>query len=449
MKKRLFKIFAAILLLSTAYGIYYLNSLMPIITGYSAKYLCSAVFISHRDPQKVEALDLHFSFIRYVSNTVDYKGKSVTSSFLWGKSKAIFREGFGSVLVKDSSETVLRSKKFPMQVKQKFNPDTIPWPMGNIVPDVNTGIDRKALAGISRKLMVERGYGGNAFAFMVIHKGVPVAEQYQPEFGPKTRFLSWSMAKSFTGALVGIMVKNGLLSPDQKMNIPEWRSDLRAGITLRNLLQMESGLAWNEEYGNRSDVTVMLHEYADFGSFALNKKPEHPPGSFWYYSSGTPNIVTRIMRNTIHADSVYYSFPQTALFDKIGIYDAIFETDESGTFAGSSYLYATLRDYGRFGLLYLRDGVFNGERILPEGWVNFSTTPSPHSKGSYGAYFWLNRDRKSNSIPADMYYANGHDGQRIFIIPSRDLVIVVVGYSPGTSGKMNFGQLIRDILATL
>ena len=446
MKKRFLLLLTVLFLAGVLWGISYLNSLMPIITGYPAKYLCSAVFISNRDARNVESLDLNFSLIKYVRNEINYRDKSVISSFLWGKSKAIYREGFGSVLLQGTDEIPLKKQQFPVVPRFSVNQDTIPWPMGNVIPDSNTGINKAALQRIKTGLIDENSYQGNAFGFLVLHKGIPVIEGYKPGFNEKTRFLSWSIAKSFTNALVGIMVKKGHLSLDRYTEITDWQSDARNKITLHNLLQMESGLEWNEDYGNRSDVTLMLYNNPDFAGFALKKRLLHPPGTFWYYSSGTANIVNMIIRRCFNSDSAYYVFAPQQLFNKTGMPEALFETDPAGIIAGSSYVYATARDYGRFGLLYLRDGMFNGERILPEGWVKYSTTPAKHSKGAYGAFFWLNRGRIYPDAPDDMFFCNGHDGQRIFIIPSKDLVVVVLGYSPKPENEMDFNRLLKDII---
>ncbi len=427
----------------------YLNSLLPIITGYAAKNLCSAVFVSGRMPKDVEALDLNFSFIRYTRNSVDYAGKSVTSHFLWSKSKAIYREGFGTTLLRDVPEQSLRRIKYPAGARPSYMQDTVTWPMGDLLRDTATGIDMAALQEISRKLIVENAYRGNAFAFMVLHKGIPVAEEYKPQFSRHTRFLSWSMAKSFTNALMGILVRQGRIDINKPAGIETWKNDDRSKITPGDLMHMQSGLKWNEDYGNRSDVTVMLHCESDMGSFASEKPLAHPSGTFWHYSSGTANIVSSLIRSTFGNDSVYYSFVHSQLFNRAGMPDAVFEVDPSGTLVGSSYLYATARDYARFGLLYQNDGVFNGERILPEGWVRYCTTAVPSSNGAYGSLFWLNQGKRLPSVPVDTYSCEGHDGQGIYIIPSKQLVVVVLGYSPRSVGGMDFDRLLKDILSTL
>lgn len=448
-KNRIFWSITAVLLIGLAYGVFYINSLLPIITGYPAKYLCSAVFVSNRAQADVEALDLHFSFIKYTKNKVDYQDSSVTSSFLWGKSKAIYRKGFGATLLRGTDEATLRKIKFPKFTSANYNQDTIAWPLGNILPDTISGVDKAKLGQVTQKLMVEKGYNGNAFAFMVIHKGIPVAESYQPEFSAKTRFQSWSMAKSFTNTLAGIMVKDGKLDINQPINIPEWQADDRKQITYKNLMYAESGLLWNEDYGNRSDVTVMLYCKNDFARFVFGQPLEAPVGTKWNYSSGNPNVVTYQIRQTIGNDQEYYKFPYTRLFNKIGMPDAVFEVDASGTFVGSSYIYATARDFARYGLMLLHDGVFNGERTLPEGWVSYSTAPNKQSKGEYGSLFWLNKSKKYPSAPDDMFWCQGYDGQRIFIIPSKDLIVVILGFSHKPNHVMDCDALLGDILKTI
>jgi len=445
-KKRILYGFFTILVIALLSGLIYFNSLLPIITGYAAKNLCSAIFISGREQSDVEAVDLNFSFIKKNKNTVNFEDRSVTSRFLWGKSKAIFRDGFGVTLLRDVPEETLRKVKFPSGTDPGYDQDTIKWPLGNVLPDSLTGINMDRLNEISTKVINGDTYNGNIFAFLVMHKGVPVVERYKPQFNEKTRFISWSMAKSFTNALVGIMVKQGKIDIDQPVELEEWQNDDRRTITIKDLMQMRSGLKWNEDYGNKSDVTVMLHCEPDMGQYALEQKLDYPVGTHWYYSSGTTNIMCDIIQKEINNDSIYYTFAEDELFNRIGMPDAVLETDPSGSWVGSSYLYATARDYARFALLYLNDGVFNGERILPEGWVEYCTTESPGSEGKYGAFFWLNRSKRIRSAPEDMFSCNGHDGQYIFMIPSKDLAIVILGYSPE---GIDLDKLLGDVIGTL
>jgi CubicO group peptidase (beta-lactamase class C family) len=429
-------------------GSVYISSLLPIITGYAAKNLCSDVFVSGRKADSVEAVDLNFSFIRFTKNDVNYDEKSVTSHFLWGKSTAVYREGFGATLLRGIEKESLGKIRYPSGVNPGYSQDTIAWPLGNIVPDTDTGIDRVKLGEISNKLIKDNAYKGNAFAFIVLHKGIPVVEAYKSQFNRQTRFLSWSMAKSFTNALVGVLVGEGKMDINKPADIDEWKGDDRSKITLNDLMQMQSGLKWNEDYGSRSDVNIMLFCKSNMSNFAADHTLEHPAGTYWYYSSGTANIVSYLIRKQFPDDSSYYSFANRQFFNKTGMPDAVFEVDASGTRIGSSYLYATALDYARFGLLYENDGVFNGERILPEGWVKYTTTAASGSKNGYGAFFWLNKAKKFPSAPEDMYMCEGHDGQQIFILPTRELVVVVLGYSPMPVG-MDCDRLLKDILGTL
>jgi CubicO group peptidase (beta-lactamase class C family) len=445
-KKRVLYGFSAFIFVALISGLIYFNSLLPIITGYAAKNLCSAVFVSGRQQDEVEAMDLNFSFIKFTKNKVDMADKSVTSKYLWGSSKAIYRNGFGVTLLRDVKEEDLRKIRFPSGTDPDYNQDSIKWPLGNIIPDTSTGIDLQKLRSISEKVINDNAYRGNIYAFLVMHKGIPVVESYKSQFNKWTRFLSWSMAKSFTNALVGILVRQGKLDVDQPAGIQEWKNDERKSITLKDLLHMQSGLKWNEDYGARSDVTVMLHCEKDMGRYAMERKAINSPGTRWYYSSGTTNIVSDIIHQTIGNDSLYYSFAEKELFNRIGIPDAILEVDPSGSWVGSSYLYATARDYARFALLYLNDGIFNGERILPEGWVDFSTTAASESDGRYGAFFWLNRSKRIKTAPEDMFSCNGHDGQYIFMIPSKELAVVILGYSPD---GIDLDNLLGDVLSTL
>lgn len=435
MKKTL-RIIGVLLVAALLGGCIYLNGLMSIITGYAAKNLASAVFVSGRDAEEVEALDLNFSFIRYNRNKVDYENKTVTSRFLWGTSTAVYREGCGVTLLRGADADDLRKQSYPLPVETTLS---APIPMGD-------SSLRTKLEPIAKALVEDRAYNGHPFAFVVLHQGKSVAERYDEGIDADTKLLSWSMAKSFTNALVGIMVGDGLVDINTPLDIPEWQNDDRKKITLNDLLQMQSGLEWNEDYGARSDVNLMLHREQDMGQFALDKPLEHEPGTFWYYSSGSTNIVMRYLRGKFASDEAFLSYIRTRLFAPLGIRNAVFEQDMSGTPVGSSYLYVTARDYARFGQLYLNEGCVDSLRILPEGWVEYTATPASDSKDGYGAFFWLNKGGELPDAPEDMFYCKGHDGQRIFIIPSKELVVVILSYSPAPDHAIDFNALLKDII---
>ncbi|MEE4116059.1 MAG: serine hydrolase [Marinilabiliaceae bacterium] len=445
--KKTVKIIIVVLILILGAATIYLNSLLDIITGYAAKNLASGVFVSGRTQEDMESTDLNFSFIAFTKNKVNIQDMSVSSRFLWGKSTAIYRDKFGVTLLRDISDSDLRNVSYPGIPEPGYDGDTLDWPKGDIINAADSDIDHEALNMISDSLIEYDSYGGSAYAFMVLHRGEPVAEAYKKRFNSKTRFLSWSMAKSVVNAMIGIMTKEGLVDINSAAGIEAWEKDKRSEITLNNLMQMQSGLHWNEDYGNRSDITVMLHEAYDFAEFAYSQELDYDPGSHWYYSSGTTNIVSYLLRQKFKSDDDYYAFPQRDLFYRIGITDAVFECDPSGTIVGSSYLYMTARDYARFALLYEQDGIFCGDTLFPRGWVDYTVAEAEASGGEYGSFFWLNRSGELPSAPRDMYMCVGHDGQRIFILPSRDLIIVVLGYSP--DGSMDFDRLVKDILDTI
>lgn len=438
MKKAL-RFIGVLLLAAILGGCFYLNSLMSIITGYAAKNLASAVFVSGRDAKDVEALDLNFSFIRFNRNTVDYENKTVTSRFLWGKATAAYREGYGVTLLRGVKAEELRQHAFPLLVETA---PLEPLALGD-------SAIRARLELIAEALVDNHAYNGNPFAFMALHKGEVVAERYDKGIRSDMKLLSWSMAKSFTNAITGIMAGDGLVDINAPMDISEWQNDDRKNITLNDLLQMQSGLEWNEDYGARSDVNLMLHREQDMGLFALSKPLEHEPGSYWYYSSGSTNIVMRYLRSRFSSEEEFLAYIRSRLFAPLDIRNAVFEQDMSGTPIGSSYIYITTSDFARFGQLYLEDGCIDTLRVLPQGWVDYTATPASDSKGNYGAFFWLNQGKELPDVPEDMFYCKGHDGQRIFIIPSKDLVVVILGYSPLPDHVIDFNALLKDIIDNL
>jgi CubicO group peptidase (beta-lactamase class C family) len=295
------------------------------------------------------------------------------------------------------------------------------------------------------KAMAEALKEGNTRAIVVAYDSLFMAEMYAEGFDKNTPLLGWSMTKSVTNALVGILVKDGKLDIDAPAPLEAWKNDERKNITLRSLLHMTSGLEWEENYSDISDATVMLYMKGDISGYALNKPAAFPPDSVWYYSSGTTNIISRIIRNTINDDVIYWGFPRDALFNRIGMRTAVMETDAEGTFVGSSYCFASGRDWTRFGLLYLFDGVWNGDTVLPPGWVEFTREQAPHSGGKYGAQFWLNKSgHEIPDAPEDVFFADGYHGQRVYIIPSKRLVIVRLGESK--KGEFDYNKFVTSVL---
>jgi len=431
-------------------------------TGYKAKLLASAIFVSGRPEKDVLGSDLALRPLEMITARVDHAAGSVTTRlFGLAPSKVFCRPGLGCTLVRDLDEEGTRT-----QLVYAWPPArdaaSRPWPAGDGPSQAKlpAEVDGKQLAAVLDDAFSEPTQAGAGLrgtrAVVVVYRGRIIGERYAKGFDASMPLLGWSMTKSVTHALVGIRVRQGKLDIHAPAPVPEWQSegDPRGAITTDMLLRMSSGLEFHESYDEyTSDVVQMLYCNGDTAGFAAAKPLAHKPDTYWQYSSGTTNIVSRILRSTFGRDQgTYLRFPRAELFGKIGMRSAILEPDASGTFIGSSYLYASARDWARFGLLYLNDGVWKGERILPEGWVKYATTPTPMApSGRYGAHWWLNAgtpgdpsDRAWPDLPADAYDAEGFEDQFLMIIPSRDVVIVRLGLSrPESTFSIN------DFAATL
>ena len=439
--KRTKYIILIVLVLGIGYGAKYLLDRAPIFTGFSAKMVGSWVFMTNRTQASVEAHELNSFFLSLSKNIVNKKDQSVTGSFVGtAKQKAIYREGLGCTLLADGDEATVRKQKL-IQEKLPENPDTIAWPFGDRLPKG----DSVKVNRIKLKVALDSAFNrGNTRAVVICYDTSFVTEKYLKGFSKRTRLLGWSMSKSVTSSMVGVLVKEGKLDVNAPAPVKEWQNDNRKNITLNSMLRMSSGLEWVEDYTDISDATIMLYQKSDMGGFALNKPAKYPPDSVWYYSSGTTNILSLIIRRQFKNDQDYWKFPRKAIFNKLGMKSVVFETDASGTFVGSSYIFATARDWARYGLFYLHDGVARGERILPEGWVDYTTTPTKGSNGEYGAQFWL-QPKELPDAPKDTYFCDGYHGQRVYIIPSKKLVIVRFGLNGhGEFDYNNFVKLVLD-----
>ena len=200
---------------------------------------------------------------------------------------------------------------------------------------------------------------------------------------------------------------------------------------------MSSGLAWEEDYTRISDVTQMLFKAEDMSKAQAGKELLFTPGTHFYYSSGTSNLLSGLLKKEFRDLQEYLDFPYHALIDRIGMNSMILETDAAGNYVGSSYSWATARDWAKFGLLYLHRGNWNGDRIFAEDWATYVSTPATDSQGTYGGHFWLNASGNMPDVPADTYYADGYQGQRVYIIPSKDQVIVRLGLTNGPHFDFN------------
>ena len=456
MKKLFTRVLVFILLLGLGYGIYYCWVSFPIISGYSAKNMASDVFVGGRTEATVKAEELGSFPLSLASCTIDYKDSTVTASVLgFARKKAIYRRGLGCTLINGITEKEVRNQAFQMPALSHPDMDSVLWPMGDKVTDTISTIDRvKLLAAIDAAFSEPiNGKKIRTRAVVVVYKGQLVGEKYAPGYTRNSRMLSWSMAKSVTSALIGILVRERKLKVENLAPVPEWSAaaDPRHAITLEDLLHQASGLQFEENYTKACNVTNMLYKEGDMAAYATSQPLQNKPGTVFNYTSGNINIVSRIIRGTV-GEEQYHSFPARALFSKIGMYSAVFEPDASGTFVGSSYIYATAHDWARFGMLYYNKGRWNGEQILPENWVRKTVTPfEGDPEKHYGYLFWLNGFEKEHpskrlypEVPGDMYYAGGYGGQKIFIIPSKNLVVVRLGLN-----VMDENKLLKEIIAAL
>jgi CubicO group peptidase (beta-lactamase class C family) len=436
---------AVLLVTGLGYGAYVLSQLAPIGAAYAAKVLCSSVFVSGRPIGDVIREDLmadNHPLLQLIQPAADTNRRIATATFLgMAEREARYRPGLGCTIVVGAIPAIPAEPvgagviSAPPSAASDADKLSASAPAKNVdLAKLQAAIDWAFAEPDPARLRRSR-------AVVVIQAGHIVAERYAPGFSADTPLLGWSMTKTVTGVLVGTLVKAGKLSLEQKSLVPEWRvpGDPRAGITLDQLLRMTSGLRFTENYGDPlEDVALMLFARANGAAYAIDKPLEVPPGTRWQYSSGTTNILSRIIRDAVGGtEQDYLAFPRQALFDRIGMRGAVIEPDSSGTLVTSSFMYATARDWGRLGQLLLQDGVWNGERILPQGWVRYMATLTPLSKRKdFGAHLWVKVPPPFDSVvtprpqlPADTFHAVGHEGQFVSVIPSRQLVVVRLGLS--------------------
>ena len=284
---------------------------------------------------------------------------------------------------------------------------------------------------------------------VVVYNNVLIGESYLEGYDEDTKFHGWSMTKSVTGAMAGALVDEGRLDIKAPAAISQWAGDERKDITVENILHMSSGLDWVENYFTISEATVMLMQSDDMFSSVVNSKAIHEPGSYWNYSSGDANLLSGLIRKAIGNDDEYHGYAYSRLFHRIGMLNTVVETDASGLFVASSFSYGSTRDWARFGLLFLNNGIFEGDTVISPGWVEYMKTGAPASDGTYAGTFWLREPNPENAlkdIPDDVFFADGFLGQRVYMIPSKNLVVVRMGYS---LSNFSVNDFLRDVISTL
>jgi len=407
--------------------------------GSYAKVLCSAVFGSRRAPdeafQNSGRILLDEEYYEAVDYSIDFDAKKVSVTI--GDSvlrSASFYGDQGCIL---DSPGGLKFK--PVKVPSSL-PDasTMDWPMGDNPSKISEEYSQKLLEKAKSEAFDPRALTA---AFLVIHKGEIIIEHYDQGVDKNIQLESWSMGKSLTATLIGRLIKQGKLSLDQKAPVKEWsrEGDPRGEITIRDLMQMSSGLRFSSHRDPEVKVPIaqldhmyIYTEAINVFDFVVNRPLEFVPGTEGRYRNCDPITLGYILRNAVESDGRnYWKWPQEELFDKIGIRKQLMETDPYGNFIMSGYDYGTARNWGRLGMLYLNGGVWQGERLLPEGFVEFVSTPAPGwEEPIYGGLFWLN-ELGLLSVPKDAYSMAGGGGQRTIIVPSLDLVVVRMGHSAG------------------
>lgn len=426
--------------------------LLRIAANYAAKTVCSNVFLAGRDPEEVLRDDVQapgIALLGLMRVSVNRGQRTVHAGLLGfiGGGAAAAREQGGCAVMPDGDlvlEPLAAGARAPQSAAAPGAGGVL-WPDGDRV---------ETDAAIDRLIADDALSGPGTRAVIVVDHGRVIGARYGAGFDAHTPQLGWSMTKTVTAGLIGVLIAQGRLALDQAGFWPA--ADGREKIRVADLLAMSSGLRWNEGYGTVSDVTRMLFLESDMAAFARRAPLAHPVGTYFSYSSGTAVILARIAQDAAASKSL--QLPRELLFDRLGMQSAVIEADAHGTLVGSSYMYATPLDWARYGQFLLQGGVWRGEQILPPGYVAMMRTPVAASHGQYGhGQLWLwGSDARSPGvdpdaafgIPPDVFWLEGHDNQFIAVIPSRELVIVRLGLTPARTGYRP-QPLVRALLAAL
>lgn len=395
---------------------WYYRPLLLTGTGYAAHNACAVEHIAGRDDA---ANDLPPNpLVPYLRTTVDDDG-SVTSSILGviARQTAWYTEGHGCTLASKRPDL---PAALPVDESHPFTTAEAPT---DVDPELGAAVDATFDADPGTRAVV------------VVHDGEIVAERYAEGFTAETPQLGWSMSKSVTNLLVGRLVAEQGLDIHATDLRDEWADDDRSAITPDHLMRMTGGLAWDETYDLGTPITAMLYLESDMGAFVARQEQERPAGEFFEYSTGSTNLLCSVLAQQTGGDA---NLPRALLLAPLGLSSAQWEPDAAGTPVCGSYLWATPREWAAIGQFVLDDGTIDGVHYLPDGWTDEATAPTVPDDGDlpgYGAGWWLNDlgdgTLVAPDLPADAYWANGHDGQLLHVVPSEDLVVLRMGFSPG------------------
>lgn len=435
--------------------------------GMAAKGVCSAAFVAHRPSASLLAQDVMpaSAVLKLIDISIDEPARRVSARFAGlFERQAQWLPHRGCVLDLAASATAPAPAPKPVA-------DRAPWPQGDAALPAGQwgpGIDAAALGLLVDNAFIGAGdpQAANTRAVAIIHKGRALVLRTAPGFSIDTPLHGWSMTKTVLGMLTFKLAHETGLSFDQSVvdaiNGPrapawmaDWRSDARRNIRVSDLLFMRDGLASHEDYQPWGSVPRMLWGAVDAPAFAAAVAPEAPPGQQWRYLSQSANLLSAVDRTRFASDDAYWAYPARALFTPIGARTAVLETDKAGNWVGSSYLWASVGDWARLGQLMLQDGQWNGQPVLPPGWLALAATPAAaQGEGrGYGAQTWRIGDPQQGrcraaGIPADTLAMNGHWGQVVAMVPSRDAVIVRLGWT-FRGGQFDSCAFVASVLKAL
>ena len=440
------------------------DTALRVATGLVSHTLCSDTFVVGLDPDQVAAemfpgMPGVHRLLPLLRHQVDRTRREATASVAGlFASRAIYRDGLGCTLVYPRAADAAPAPA-PAARSQAEHPPRL----GEIAgPDVVKPADERLRRALDLAFAdPANGPAQGTKAAVVVHADRIVAERYAPGYGIDTPLLGWSMGKSVINALVGILVRQGRLSLSGPAPVPAWRdpSDPRHAITIEQLMRMTSGLALDDTNNGFDPSSRMLYTEPDMAAYAARFALIESPGSRYHYSNLSTLILSRIVRDAVggRAEDVV-RFADRELLGPLGMRRVTLEFDAADTPVGSTYLYATARDWARFGLLYAHDGVVGGTRVLPEGWVDFSASWTAGSRDGYGAGFYTNRGaseggrlRVRDGMPPDSFFASGTQGQRLVIAPAERLVVVRLGRTPDWDAfdKRAMVRLVADATTAL
>ena len=418
---------------------------LKLISGFAAKNMASSYFLANRDVELTNNEDNSSFLISLAKTKVDLKTKTATATvFGLSKSTAIYREGVGASLMQSDDISYAQPNRHQPKI-------LLPYPHGHLKEKdtVFSNVDYTSIERTLNNSFVENHPDGikNTRSILVLYKGHLIGEKYAFGFDKNSLLQGWSISKSLLSTSFGVLSKNGYDIHQKITAFPNWLKTDKKNITTNNLLQMQSGIEWEENYGTVCDVTNMLFKDEDCTKRALEKPLIAKPGERFGYESGNSNILSALLRKQFKTLQEYLDFPYKTYIDKIGMHSMTLETDAVGNYVASSYSWATTRDWAKFGLLMLQNGTWNGEQILAKKWIDYIKTPASDSKKEFGGQWWLNQGSYMPNVPKDCFYADGFQGQRIFVIPSKDLVIVRFGVTK--LGRVGFYPLFDKLVSEI